>query len=202
MRVGIWQRGKSWYIEITVKGQRYRESLGRVSKTFAKEMAAQRRTELIQRRLRPKAEDPLFQKFIDNYLAEVSINKAPKSHARDKTSAAHLKRFFNGKRISVISRMDIERYKRDRREEILAGGRQALASINRELALLSHALNVRKFPNPVKGVKRFEEFGREQFLDEEEEQRIFEAIDQICPVLTSVSDPYQCGLPPGGGIGT
>jgi integrase len=181
---GIWQRGNSWYIELTVKGQRYRECLGKVSKTFAKEMAAKRRTELIEGRLRPKAQDPLFQKFIDKYLAEVSINKAEKSHARDKTSAVHLKRFFNGKRISQISRMDIERYKRDRREEILAGNPQgSMASINRELALLSHVFNVAKLPNPVKGVKRFEEFGRERFLDEEEERRVFEAIEQIDPEL-------------------
>jgi len=147
-------------------------------------MAAKRRTELLEGRLRPKAQDPLFQKFIDNYLAEVSINKAPKSHARDKTSSVHLKRFFNGKRISQISRVDIERFKRDRRAEIQARDPQgSMASINRELALLSHAFNVAKFPNPVKGVKRFEEFGRERFLDEDEERRIFEAIEQIDPNL-------------------
>ena len=183
---GIWQRGNSWYIEITVKGQRYRECLGRVSKTFAKEMAAKRRTELIEGRLRPKAQDPLFEKFIDSYLAEVSINKAPKSHARDKTSAVHLKRFFNGKRISQISRMDIERYKRDRKEEILKAGRQALASINRELALLSNAFNVARFPNPVKGIKRFDEFSRERFLDEDEEKRLFEAIQETYPEVESL----------------
>jgi len=180
---GVWQRGNSWYIEMTVKGQRYRESLGRVSRTFAKEMAAQRRTELIQGRLRPKPQDPLFEKFLDSYLAGVSINKAPKSHARDKTSTVHLKRFFNGKRISQISRMDIERYKRDRREEILGEGRQSLASINRELALLSNAFNVGRFPNPVKGVKRFDEFSRERFLDEGEEERLFEAIGETYPEL-------------------
>jgi len=181
---GIYQRGNSWYVDITVKGQRYVECFGRVSKTFAKEMAAKRRTELLEGRLRPKAQDPLFQKFIDNYLAEVSINKAPKSHARDKTSAVHLKGFFNGKRISQISRMDIERYKRDRRTEIQARDPQgSMASVNRELALLSHAFNVARVSNRVKGVKRFEEFGRERFLDEDEERRVFEKIEQIAPKL-------------------
>jgi integrase len=58
-----------------------------------------------------------------------------------------------------------------------------MASINRELALLSHTLNVAKLPNPVKGVKRFEEFSRERFLDEDEERRVFEAIDEINPKL-------------------
>jgi integrase len=58
-----------------------------------------------------------------------------------------------------------------------------MASINRELALFSHAFNVGKLPNPVKGVKRFEEFGRERFLDEDEEGRIFEVIEQTNPKL-------------------
>jgi integrase len=181
---GIWQRGNSWYIEVTITGQRYRECLGRVSKTFAKEMAAKRRTELLEGRLRPKAQDPIFERFLDDYLDDVSVNKALKSHSRDKASSIHLKRFLGEKRISQISRMDIERYKRDRRAEILTRKPEAsMASINRELALLSHAFNVAKFPNPTKGVKRFEEFSRERFLDDEEERRVFEAIEQVDPKL-------------------
>jgi integrase len=187
MGTGIYKRKESYYIDIVVKGDRYVECLGKVSKTFAKEEAARRKTALLEGRLRPKAQDPLFEKFIDKYLAEVSVNKAPKSHARDKTSAVQLKKFFGGKRISHITETDIHRYKRDRREEILVGKPQAsLASINRELALLSHAFNVRKFPNPVKGVKRFDEFSRERFLDEDEEERLFEAIQETYPELESL----------------
>jgi integrase len=180
---GIWKRGDSWVIEMTVKGTRYRETLGPVTRTFAREMAAKRRTELLEGRLRPKMQDPVFQRFLDRYLQEVSINKAEKSHARDKSSAEHLKRFFSGRRVLQISRMDIERYKRDRKAEIEAKGRTSLVSVNRELALLSHAFNVPKLSNPTRGVKRFEEFGRERFLDEEEEQRLFGAVDEIDPKL-------------------
>jgi integrase len=184
MGLGIYKRGKSYYIDFWCNGERYIECLGEVRRTFAKEEAKRRKAAMLENRLRPKAADPLFEKFIDKYLAGVSINKAPKSHARDKVSADHLKRFFAGRRISRISETDIHRYKRDRREEILAKNPDgSMASINRELALLSHALNVEKFPNPVKGVKRFEEFGRERFLDEEEERRVFEAIEQIAPKL-------------------
>jgi len=117
---GICRREESWYIDFFIKGERYIECLGKVSKTFAKEIAAQRRTDHIEGRLKPKAKDPLFERFIDKYLAEASINKAPKSHVRDKISAVHLKRFFVGRRISRISETDIHRYKRDRREEIVA----------------------------------------------------------------------------------
>jgi integrase len=184
MGLGIYKRGKSWYVNFYVRGERYLECLGPISKTVAKEMAVKRKTEVLEGILKPKAEDPIFRKFLDKYLTQVSVNKAPKSHDRDKTSAVHLKRFFSGKRISHISRMDIERYKRDRRAEIEAGNpRASLGSVNRELALLSHAFNVGRFPNPVRGVKRFEEFSRERFLDENEEGRIFEAVGEISPKL-------------------
>ncbi len=182
--LGIWKRKNSWYLDFYVRGQRHTECLGKVSKTFAKEMAAKRRTELLEGRLKPKALDPPFEKFIDIYLRTVSINKASKSHDRDRTSAAHLKEFFNGKKVSEMNRMDIERYKRDRKAELLAKRPNAsMASINRELALLSHAYNVARLPNPVKGVKRFEEFGRERFLDDEEEERLFETIERLYPEL-------------------
>ncbi|MBW2056063.1 MAG: tyrosine-type recombinase/integrase [Deltaproteobacteria bacterium] len=183
MGSGVYKRGQSYYVDFWVRGRRYTECLGRVSKTFAKEEAARRKTALIEGRLRPKAQDPGFSRFIDTYLAEVSINKAEKSHARDRTSAVHLKAFFGGKRVSQISRMDVERYKRERRQEIEAKGRTGLASVNRELALLSHAFNVAKLPNPVRGVKRFPEFGRERFLTEDEESRMFEALAEVEPDL-------------------
>jgi integrase len=181
---GIYKRGKSYYIDLWCNGERYVECLGEVRRTFAKEEAKRRKTAMLENRLRPKAADPLFEKFIDKYLAEVSINKALKSHTRDRVSAVHLKRFFAGRRISRISETSIHQYKRDRRGEIIAKNPDgSLASINRELGLLSHAFNVAKLPNPVKGVKRFEEFGRERFLDEEEERRIFKAVGEIAPKL-------------------
>ncbi|NIO19923.1 MAG: hypothetical protein GTN76_04075 [Candidatus Aenigmarchaeota archaeon] len=75
MGTGIYKRGKSWYINFYVKGERYTECLGEVTKTFAKDEAGKRKIELTEGRLRPKAKDPIFEKFIDKYLAEVSVNK-------------------------------------------------------------------------------------------------------------------------------
>jgi integrase len=77
----------------------------------------------------------------------------------------------------------VERYKRTRKAEIEAKGKTGMVSVNRELAILSNAFNVARFPNPVKGVKRFEEFGRQRFLDEEEEERLFEAVNDLYPEL-------------------
>ncbi|NIO20900.1 MAG: tyrosine-type recombinase/integrase, partial [Candidatus Aenigmarchaeota archaeon] len=179
---GIWQRGNCWYIEITVKGQRYRECLGRVSKTFAKELAAKRRTEIIERQLRPKAQDPLFEKFFQEYMDTISANKG--SHTREKVAYAHLLPFFRGRRLSQITQLMIERYKKQRKDEIQAkkGPDANLASVNRELALLSHmftkAIKDGKAQfNPVKGIQRFQEVERNQILDEGlEEEELYKAI--------------------------
>ncbi len=174
---GLWKRGNSWYISIWHDGQRYIERLGPISKTLAKEIVAKRRTELAEGKLKPKARDPLFAAFIDSYLRDISINKAPLTHERDKSLAANLKGAFGEKRLSQITQVDIERYKRDRRDKV------SPASINRELALLSNAFNVAKLPNPVKGVKRFPESGRIIALDHDEETRLFQVINEHYPEL-------------------
>ena len=74
---GIWQRGDSWYVEWTIQSQRYREHLGPVSKKLAREIAVRRKAELFERRLKPTAQDPLFEKFSQEYIENISINKRP-----------------------------------------------------------------------------------------------------------------------------
>ena len=111
---GIWRRGNSWYIDFYVRGQRYTECLGMVSKTFAKEEAVRRKTALIEGRLRPKARDPLFGTFSKEYMETVSANKL--SHIREKVAYGHLLPFFKGRRLSQISQLLIEKYKNLSRE--------------------------------------------------------------------------------------
>lgn len=182
MGKGYYQKGDSWYIDFWESGQRYIECLGKVSMTFAKGEAARRRAAVIEGRLRPKAKDPLFEKFSLEYMDAVSANK--RSHTREKVSWGHLLPFFQGKRLSQITQLMIERYKKQRKEEIQTkkGPNANLASVNRELALLSHIFTQAKKDNkaqfnPVRGIQRFQEHERNQILDEGlEEDRLFEAI--------------------------
>lgn len=182
MGKGYYQKGDSWYIDFWEGGQRYIERLGKVSMTFAKGEAARRRAAVIEGRLRPKARDPLFERFSQEYMESVSTNK--RSHTREKVAHEHLLPFFQGKRLSQITQIMIERYKKQRKEEIQAkkGPDANLASVNRELSLLSHiftqAIKEGKARfNPVKGIPRFEEKERDQILEEGlEEENLFKVI--------------------------
>lgn len=179
-RLGLYKRGRSFYIDIRVRGQRYIECFGPVSRQFAQEMAMKRRTELYEGKLRFPVKDPPFSVFIDRHVRDVSGD-----NARDRLSARNLKAFLGDRPVLQISRMDVEQYKRVRRDQVEAkkGEGASCASVNRELALLSHALNVERLPNPTRGVKRFEESSRERILDSEEEARMFAAIGDLYPDL-------------------
>lgn len=175
--LGLYKRknGKSWYIDIRVRGQRYTECFGLVSKEFAISRAKKIKTDLYEGRS-PMGNLP-FSVFLDRYLQNRSANP------RDEISAKHLKEFFRKKPVSRIGQMDVEQYKKHRRDEIEAkkGKGASCGSINLELSVFSHALNVAKLPNPTKGVKRFDVCERGYALDDEEERRLFEAVRKLYP---------------------
>jgi len=60
--MGVYRKGKSWYLDFYYQGQRYQECVGAVSKTVAKEVLAKRKAEVIEGRynLNQKKLTPLF----------------------------------------------------------------------------------------------------------------------------------------------
>src|SRR5262245_14595760 len=93
--------GDSWVIEFVFHGERFRESIGKVSKTIAGEMADTRRSkcglgELVVNGKRwdrygkqwitetsvSKLEDPLFEKAMKTYLEWYQANRRPYTYAR------------------------------------------------------------------------------------------------------------------------
>ena len=108
-------------------------------------------------------------------------DKKPKSSLRDECSLKHLSKTFDGKMLSEINPILIERYKKTRREE----GAEP-ATINRELGCLRHMFNMaiawgkaQNYPfgfgkNKVKFLKEPKE--KERILTEEEEDRLLETV--------------------------
>jgi integrase len=87
---------------------------------------------------RPLGERKTFGQMMEKYMAEHSLpNKTPKSHLRDKSLSAHLLRYFESLRLSQLSPKLVSRYKVSRRQE---GAKPK--TINNELALMNHALNL------------------------------------------------------------
>jgi len=179
--MGVYLRGKSWYIDFYYEGKRYTEKVGPVSESVAKEKLTIRKAEVIRGEWKPKVVKVPFDKFRGQYLELTRGDKKLKSSLRDECSLKHLSKAFDGKMLSEINPMLIERYKKTRREE----GAEP-ATINRELGCLRHMFNMaiawgkaQNYPfgfgkNKVKFLKEPKE--KDRILTEEEEARLLEVV--------------------------
>jgi integrase len=179
--MGVYLRGKSWYIDFYYEGKRYTEKVGKVAKNVAEEKLDIKRSEVIRGEWKPKKIQISFDKFKEEYLELTRGDKKPKSSLRDECSLKHLSKAFDGKMLSEINPLLIERYKKTRKEE----GAEP-ATINRELGCLRHMFNMaiawgkaQSYPfgfgkNKVKLLK--EPKGKDRILSEDEEARLLEAV--------------------------
>jgi integrase len=170
--MSLYQREKSWYYDFMYRGKRYRGCIGPVSKTIAKEIMAKKKAEAVEGRyeLPSKKPSPRLDEFVKEYFAYYQANRKPRSLQRHQTSYRALEATFGHQRLTDISPLDIERYKRQRQGTGVTG-----VTINRELAFLknlySKALEWGKVSeNPVKKVRLYrEDNARTRFLTDEEE---------------------------------
>ena len=175
--MGVYLRGKSWYIDFYYEGKRYTEKVGKVAKSVAEEKLDIKRSEVIRGEWKPKVAKISFEKFKEEYLEYSKANKKPKSSIRDECSLKHLSKFFGGRMLSEIGSFLVEKYKLIRKEEDAEP-----ATVNRELACLRHMFNMaikwkKVQANPVREVRFMKEpKGKERILTEEEEVRLLNAI--------------------------
>ena len=179
--MGVYLRGKSWYIDFYYEGKRYTAKVGKVAKSVAEEKLDIKRSEVIRGEWKPKKIQISFDKFKEEYLELTRGDKKPKSSLRDECSLKHLSKTFDGKMLSEINPLLIEKYKKTRKDE----GAEA-ATINRELGCLRHMFNMaiawgkaQNYPfgfgkNKVKFLK--EPKGKDRILSEDEETRLLEAV--------------------------
>jgi integrase len=173
--MSLYQRGKSWYYDFNYRGKRYTGCVGAVSKTVAKEISAKKKAEAVEGRyeLPSKKPTPKLEEFAKEYFAYYRANRRPQSVQRHVTAYRALRLTFGDLRLSEISPLAIERYKRQRKEDGVSE-----VTINRELAFLKNlftkAVEWEKIAeNPVKKVRFYrEDNARTRFLTDEEEERL------------------------------
>ncbi len=192
----LYKVGNSWMIDFVFRGQRYRENIGPVSKTIAKEIRDRRKRAIAEGRLEitEQVKDLPFPTALEKYLEYYEANRRPRSYERHVHSGTKLKAFFGNSRLSSISSFMIEKYKRERKE-----AKAADATVNRELALLKNLFNMcikwgfaRK--NPVREVKMYrEDNGRTRYLSQEEAQALLTACnpDLRVVVLTAMHTGFR-----------
>ena len=154
--MGVYKRGGNWWIDYYFQGRRKREKVG-PSKTQAKIVLQKRKIEIAEGKfLDVKREEKVkFENFAKTYLENYSKpNK--KSWGRDVASLKNLLTFFKDKYLYEINPLDIESYKRLRKERV------SPATVNREIACLKTRFNVAirwkiVSENPAREVKLFPE---------------------------------------------
>jgi len=175
--MGIFKKGKDWYIDYYVKGRRKRKKIGH-SKKLALQVLNDVRLKIVKGEYLGIYEEKkiTFKDYAKQYLDFSKANKALSTYKRhDRVNIAHLKSFFKEKHLFEITAQMIEKYKAMRLEKV------APATVNRELASLKHMFTKAiewglVKTNPAKGVKRLKEPpGRLRYLKTEEIKKLLDA---------------------------
>jgi integrase len=129
-----------WSVNVMVDGQRIHRVIGReseaVTRSQAEEFISKARSEAREGRLNLPVGRKLhlsFNEAGDNYIAKLEEIGGKNIARKRRHLVLHLKPFFKDQRLSAITKFTVDRYKK-RRQDAEAEN----ATINRELATLSH----------------------------------------------------------------
>lgn len=178
--MALYRRGKVWWMSFTYDGQQVRRSTEVTDKELAGRIYHKLLGQIAEGKWfeRLPGEDKTVEELLDRYLNEYSArNKAPNTHRRDKSLAAHLKGAFGTVTLGKLRSSQIAEYKWQRRNKGAAP-----KTVNDELTLLSHAykLAIREWEwvtvNPVQRVSRERVRNQiERWLSPDEEKRLLAA---------------------------
>jgi len=186
----------TWFYDFSIRGVRYRGAIPEArNKDQAKQAETRERNSVFDgkygsRRVRqPKLKD-----FVrDTLLPWAEVNR--QSWSKDASRLKPILEFFGEKRLDDISSFLIEKYKTKRKTtpiiRVMADGAavskpRSVATVNRELSLLSRIFSIARMLNPCSEVKKLPgEQPRTRYLLLEEEDRLMSALDSK-PILRSI----------------
>ena len=137
--MGVFKRGKVWWMSFTYEGQQYQRSTGTSYKQLAETILGKIKVKIIEGCFFDTLEEKqrTFAEMMERYVREVSIVKSKGSHRRDHASLKHLLPFMGDRTLVQVSPKVIAAYKVKRRQDGAAA-----ATINKELGTIRHAFNV------------------------------------------------------------
>ena len=171
--MALYQRGRIWYADFYINGQRVQTSTGTPNKREAERFMAKH---LVAGDTAKQVRISL-EEFGRRYMEYAKANK--RSWIRDEQMLKQLNGFYGPALLSDIGALSVESYKRQRMNDV------APATVNREIALLKHMYNLAEAwgfhhgRNPVKGVRFLAENNLKlRTLSEEEEAKLL----PCCPL--------------------
>jgi len=180
---GIYERSDSafyWASYTDASGARVRCSTGIRKSTEgrreAEALLGKWRLEVHRSRQWGEQPSRTFEELMLGYLKATAQDKKPWGHRRDKDGIRHLRGYFSSRELAGIKAADVRGYVEHRR-----AGQVCNATINRELSVLSAAINYARreweweIPNPVSGRKLKESEGRMRWLTRPEAEGLVRA---------------------------
>jgi len=130
--MGVYKKGKNWYIDYYLKGRRKQRKIG-PSKKLAQQVLQDVRLKIAKGEYLGVYDEKKvpFEDFSQQYLAYSTANKAKSAQQRDRFSVAQLTAVFKEKYLFEITPRMIEKYKATRLKKV------GPATVNRELACLT-----------------------------------------------------------------
>jgi integrase len=195
------KRGARWWYDFRVRGTRHRGPIPEArTKEEAKTAEAIVRGDIYAGRYGKPLGTHRLDEFVHSvYLPWARQNK--RSASFDEIRARNLTDYFRGKTLVEISPLMIERYKRDRSENIThLGGTVRPGTINNELALLSRIFSMALDNglvafNPCSRVRRLRTMNeRVRYLTRDEETRLFAHLPLVGPVRGIVEVALGTGM--------
>jgi integrase len=202
--MAVRKRGSYWWYDFrcNIHKIRHRASLREArTKAQAEQAEANKRLECFGVAYgSAQRQTPKLSEFIDKtYMTWAKTNK--KSWPDDELICKAIKAHFKGKRLAEISPMDVERFKKVRRETPTRHEEaRSPATVNRELTILSRVLALaidagHIGENPCRRVRRFkEDNARVRFLSDDEEARLLKQIGEREPLRSVVIFALNTGL--------
>lgn len=161
-----------WWVSFTdASGKRVRRATGTEDRREAEALEAKWKLEAHHVRHWDVQPERSFDELMLNYLKSAQGEK--RRPERDIYTLRKLKPYFTGKNLNTLKRADVRGYIDQRKSEGVQN-----ATINRELGLLSAAINYAKkewewdIPNPAMGMRQKEPEGRVRSLTLEEARRL------------------------------
>lgn len=186
--MGIYLKGKNWYIDYYVKGRRKRKKVS-PSKKLAGQVLKDIHVKIAKGEYLGIYEEKkiLFDEYAQQYLDYCKANKAASTYERcARLNVRQLTSAFKGMYLYEITPRMVEKYKALRLQSVTP------ASVNRELACLKHMYTkVTEWgyvnSNPTKGVKLLKEPpGRLRYLKPDEVESLLKACaSHIRPIVVT-----------------
>ena len=177
-------KGKgTWIVEFRLRGLYIKEAIPEArTKQEAEQVQAQIKRAIFDDKYNRAAGNKDFTEFVDEvFLPWAKASK--KSWEDDEERARPITEFFKGKRLRDITPMLIEKFKELRlKTKTMYDRERSPATVNRELQVLSKVFSLAYDnglveTNPMRRVHKLREApGRERYLTDDEEKRLFEVL--------------------------